>query len=61
MSRLTYIICAILLILLGTIINYMMITDGDNSSGSRGYSGSGSGSGSSSSYGGYGGFSGGHK
>ncbi|EGC17654.1 hypothetical protein [Kingella denitrificans] len=59
MSRLTYIICAILLILLGTIINYMMITDGDNSSGSRGYSGSGSGS--SSSYGGYGGFSGGHK
>lgn len=55
MSRLTYIICAILLILLGTIINYMMITDGDNSSGSRGYSG---GSGSSSSYGG---FSGGHK
>ena len=59
MSRLTYIICAILLILLGTIINYMMITDGDNSSGSRGSSGSGSGS--SSSYGGYGGFSGGHK
>ena len=59
MSRLTYIICAILLILLGTIINYMMITDGDNSSGSRGYSGSGRGS--SSSYGGYGGFSGGHK
>ena len=59
MSRLTYIICAILLRLLGTIINYMMITDGDNSSGSRGYSGSGSGS--SSSYGGYGGFSGGHK
>lgn len=59
MSRLTYIICAILLILLGTIINYMMITDGDNSSGSRGYSGSGSGS--SSSYGGYGGFSDGHK
>ena len=59
MSILTYIICAILLILLGTIINYMMITDGDNSSGSRGYSGSGSGS--SSSYGGYGGFSGGHK
>ena len=59
MSRLTYIICAILLILRGTIINYMMITDGDNSSGSRGYSGSGSGS--SSSYGGYGGFSGGHK
>ena len=59
MSRLTYIICAILLILLGTIINYMMITDGDNSSSSRGYSGSGSGS--SSSYGGYGGFSGGHK
>ena len=59
MSRLTYIICAILLILLGTIINYMMITDGDNSSGSRGYSGSGSGS--SSSYGGYGGLSGGHK
>ena len=58
MSRLTYIICAILLILLGTIINYMMITDGDNSSGSRGYSG---GSGSSSSYGGYGGFSGGPK
>ena len=51
MSRLTYIICAILLILLGTIINYMMITDGDNSSGS----------GSSNSYGGYGGFSGGHK
>ena len=59
MSRLTYINSAILLILLGTIINYMMITDGDNSSGSRGYSGSGSGS--SSSYGGYGGFSGGHK
>ena len=49
MNRNTYIICAIILGLIGTGINYSMVNDG---SGSRGYV---------SSYGGYGGFSGGHK
>lgn len=53
MNRNTYIICAIILGLMGTGINYSMVNDGN--SGSRGY-GSSSGS-----YGGYGGFSGGHK
>ena len=53
MNRNTYIICAIILGLMGTGINYSMVNDGNN--GSRGY-GSSSGS-----YGGYGGFSGGHK
>lgn len=49
MNRNTYIICAIILGLIGTGINYSMVNDG---SGSRGYG---------SSYGGHGGFSGGHK
>ena len=49
MNRNTYIICAIILGLIGTGINYSMVNDG---SGSRGYG---------SSYGGYGGFSGEHK
>ena len=49
MNRNTYIICAIILGLIGTSINYSMVNDG---SGSRSYG---------SSYGGYGGFSGGHK
>lgn len=53
MNRNTYIICAIILGLIGTGINYSMVNDGN--SGSRGYGGSSGG------YGGYGGFSGGHK
>ena len=53
MNRNTYIICAIILGLIGTGINYSMVNGGN--SGSRGYGSSYGG------YGGYGGFSGGHK